>query len=310
MKRVNANYEIINSMVLENSFGNPVEIVMGYNEKAPSPYVTWEGRPGDENSFTSGHYFNSKEAALTDFFERGLIETEINLRDKYRDEDALSDIKNALEWNFSKENVNELLDNKSFVEKALRIYYEMDHSRENEALQEALEDLYEKNISETEKVENKKYELTDTYTEMNGEIPLYQIRALKDFGDVKAGDLGGYIEHEDNLSHEGNAWVYDEAFVFDNATVKNSAAVKGNAWIYGSATVQDEAVVKDEAEVCQFAVVKNKAIVCDNALVDGNKVIGGCEIVETKLPLTEQMKVAENEKKEPDKDIAAKEAER
>ncbi|MDE5977041.1 MAG: hypothetical protein K2G70_01045 [Turicibacter sp.] len=46
---------------------------------------------------------------------------------------------------------------------------------------------------------NKKYEMfkekpTDT---------LYRIRALRDFGDVKQGDVGGYIEKEENLSHEG-----------------------------------------------------------------------------------------------------------
>jgi hypothetical protein len=28
---------------------------------------------------------------------------------------------------------------------------------------------------------------------------LYRIEALKDFGDVKKGDLGGYVQSEDNL---------------------------------------------------------------------------------------------------------------
>ena len=31
---------------------------------------------------------------------------------------------------------------------------------------------------------------------------LYRIKALKDFADVKAGDLGGYIEDYRNLSHD------------------------------------------------------------------------------------------------------------
>ena len=42
---------------------------------------------------------------------------------------------------------------------------------------------------------------------------LCRIKALKDFGDVKAGDLGGYIEDYKNLSHDGNCWIYDNAKV-------------------------------------------------------------------------------------------------
>lgn len=50
-------------------------------------------------------------------------------------------------------------------------------------------------------MEDKKYELTDV-TRKVGDRTLYQIRALKDFGEVKAGDLGGYIEKESNLSQK------------------------------------------------------------------------------------------------------------
>ena len=47
-----------------------------------------------------------------------------------------------------------------------------------------------------------KYELTK---ESKGN--LFRIKALKDFGNVKKGDLGGFIEKTDNLSQEGNCWV-------------------------------------------------------------------------------------------------------
>lgn len=54
------------------------------------------------------------------------------------------------------------------------------------------------------KAMEKKFELTsDTKdTELR---QLYRIKALIDFGDVKAGDLGGFVEKEENLSHSGNA---------------------------------------------------------------------------------------------------------
>lgn len=62
-------------------------------------------------------------------------------------------------------------------------------------------------------MEQKKYELTsETTTLLNGTV-LHRIRALRDFGDVKAGDLGGFIEKESNLSHDGDAWVSGDARV-------------------------------------------------------------------------------------------------
>ena len=71
---------------------------------------------------------------------------------------------------------------------------------------------------------NKKYELIDETQEWNGRI-LHRIRALADFGDVKAGELGGWIEKEENLSHNGDAWVYGDAQVY------------GDAWVHGNAEI-------------------------------------------------------------------------
>ena len=48
---------------------------------------------------------------------------------------------------------------------------------------------------------------------------LHRIRAVAEFGLVKIGDLGGWIEKEENLSHEGKAWVWGNAEVWGNAKV-------------------------------------------------------------------------------------------
>ena len=58
-----------------------------------------------------------------------------------------------------------------------------------------------------------KYKLTEKCKYVQG-VKLYRIEALKDFGDVKKGDLGGWAESEKNLSQHGNAWVSDNALVF------------------------------------------------------------------------------------------------
>ena len=60
-----------------------------------------------------------------------------------------------------------------------------------------------------------KYEIKETKNDRG----LFQIKALEDFGDVKAGDLCGYIESEKNLSQEGLCWV------------SGNAQVSGNAWV-------------------------------------------------------------------------------
>lgn len=52
-------------------------------------------------------------------------------------------------------------------------------------------------------MENKKYELTDITKEYMGRT-LHRIKALRDVDvSVKAGDLGGWVESEDNLSQVG-----------------------------------------------------------------------------------------------------------
>ena len=74
----------------------------------------------------------------------------------------------------------------------------------------------------------KKFELTTDRIKRNG-TTLYRIKSLIDFGDVKAGDFGGYVEKEENLSQSGDAWVYDNARVYRNAWVCGDAEVCGNA---------------------------------------------------------------------------------
>lgn len=54
---------------------------------------------------------------------------------------------------------------------------------------------------------------------------LHRIRAVAEFGLVKIGDLGGWIEKEENLSHEGKAWVFGDAEVFGDAKVCGDAEV-------------------------------------------------------------------------------------
>ena len=72
-----------------------------------------------------------------------------------------------------------------------------------------------------------KYKLTNKTIKVRG-ATLHQIQALKDFADVKAGDLGGWIEREENLSQESDCWVYD-AKVFSYRKINGNIKVSCNA---------------------------------------------------------------------------------
>lgn len=94
-----------------------------------------------------------------------------------------------------------------------------------------------------------KYEmLQDDKIEVSGHI-LYRIKALKDFSDVRVGDLGGYIERKENLSQKGNCWVYNNACVCGNARVYEDAYVYGNAHVFDNACVCGNAKINKISDV-------------------------------------------------------------
>ena len=103
---------------------------------------------------------------------------------------------------------------------------------------------------------SKKYELTKEKKTLAGGTVLHRIRALRDiprFG-VKAGDLGGFVEAEDNLSQDGDAWVSGDAKVYGNAKVSDYALVYGNAWVSVNAKVSGDAEVSANSD---YMVIKN-----------------------------------------------------
>ena len=112
----------------------------------------------------------------------------------------------------------------------------------------------------------KKFELTDEFVTNVFGKKLFRIKALVAFGNVEKGELGGFIEKEDNLSHGGNAWVSGNAWVFGNAQVSGDARVSGNAQVSGDARVSGNAQVFGNAWVSGNAQVFGNA---DYAVVTG-----------------------------------------
>lgn len=102
---------------------------------------------------------------------------------------------------------------------------------------------------------SQKYKLREDLTKEYNGITLHRVEALKDFGNIKEGELGGYIEKEDNLSQSGNCWVYGYAHVYGNARVYGNAQVYGSAQVYGNALICENAEVYGNALICGDAVI-------------------------------------------------------
>ena len=111
----------------------------------------------------------------------------------------------------------------------------------------------------------KKYEFTGETKGLQGVI-LKRIRALVDIDryGVSAGDLGGWIEDDRNLTQNGDAWVSGDAWVY------GAARVYGDACVYGAARVSGDARVYGDARVSGAACVYGAACVSGAACVYGD----------------------------------------
>ena len=84
----------------------------------------------------------------------------------------------------------------------------------------------------------KKYKITDIEMTWNDHT-LHRIESLKDFTlingkEVFKGDLGGWVENENNLLQEGSCWIYDKCKMYENARRRGHSIGYGNSQQYGN----------------------------------------------------------------------------
>jgi len=119
---------------------------------------------------------------------------------------------------------------------------------------------------------NEKYEITEIAHE---EYPfLHRIRALQDIGeDVKAGDLGGFVESENNLSTEDDtSWLFDDAISAGHAFVDQDACLRERAIACRQAYVSQGAILSGDAIAGDYAYVRG-AMLTGHARAAGNSAI-------------------------------------
>jgi carbonic anhydrase/acetyltransferase-like protein (isoleucine patch superfamily) len=126
-------------------------------------------------------------------------------------------------------------------------------------------------------------------------VKLHRIRALRDSASVaKQGELGGYIEREDNLSHADTAWIGENAKVYGKAVVSGDALVTGSAVVCGSAQILGDAHVHRSATVYGNVYVTDKTRVCGHTVVYGNVRIEGHAIIDGHAILSDTVQVSDH----------------
>ncbi|MEM0107008.1 MAG: hypothetical protein QXS03_02150 [Candidatus Micrarchaeaceae archaeon] len=118
--------------------------------------------------------------------------------------------------------------------------------------------------------ENTKFGFTGETLVLENGPTLYRIVALRDFGDIKKGTPGGFIESEKNLDFKSDAWVAGNAKVYDHAEVSGNAKVYGNVEVFNSAKVYGNANIYDHAKVYDYVDVYDDALVLGHAWIYGN----------------------------------------
>lgn len=120
---------------------------------------------------------------------------------------------------------------------------------------------------------NDKYEITDI---AHGQHAfLFRIRALRDIGaEVKAGDLGGFVESESNLSFEpgDDAWLFDDAIACNNAYVDKGSQLRKNAVACHNAYVSHGTVMTGSTRAEDDAYLRG-ALLSGRARASGQSMI-------------------------------------
>lgn len=120
----------------------------------------------------------------------------------------------------------------------------------------------------------RKYEWTGLTREFEGRT-LRQIRAVRalELSSVAAGEVGGWIEKEANLSHGGECWVYPEACILEDAVVEGDCRIADRAVVRGRARLSGFILMDHDSQVTDNAVLENVCHLTGHTLIYGSAVI-------------------------------------
>ena len=83
----------------------------------------------------------------------------------------------------------------------------------------------------------------------------FRIKSLKNFHNVRKGEIGGLVRNYHNLSQEGGCWIYDDARVKDNAKISEDAHIT------------DTAIISDNVQISGFTVIGGDVVVYGDKII-------------------------------------------
>lgn len=142
---------------------------------------------------------------------------------------------------------------------------------------------------------SKKYEILKDDYRFIGDAKIYRIRLLVNgvVPNAKKGDLGGFVQNEENLDQNGSCWLYDNSIAMERARVYENAKLYDDAIIFENARASGNARMKDYSRVFQYAhiteecsieghsSVKHDSIVKGDTLLLHNSAVSGSACVES-----------------------------
>lgn len=149
---------------------------------------------------------------------------------------------------------------------------------------------------------DKKYEILKDDYRLIGDTKIYRIRLLVD-GVVplaRKGDLGGFVQSEDNLDQEGTCWLYNNAIamecarvcenaklydysiIFEYARAKGNAIMKNYSRVFGYSTITGECSIEDYSIVKgEYSIVKGDTMMFDHSVIALHADVDSCRLYGT-----------------------------
>ena len=102
---------------------------------------------------------------------------------------------------------------------------------------------------------------------------LHRIRALRDFGDIRKGDIGGFVENENNLSHKGNCWIYDDAKAMDDSIMYDNSRICDKSELHDDSRMYNYTRMYDYSELHNNSIMNDDSEMHDISKMYGNSIM-------------------------------------
>jgi len=110
------------------------------------------------------------------------------------------------------------------------------------------------------------------------DVIIYRIEALKDFRlingkTVKAGELGGWVQTEYNLSQTGNCWTYEECTMLDFSRRKDNSVGYGNSMQLNHSMQSDSSIQRGNSIQKSCSIQKCNSVQQGYSVSEGNEIL-------------------------------------